>query len=179
VTELVPSEPSEFQAQAAFDVDQRIRHTLRDMRRMWMELARDLYFFTEAEMWRSLGHPSMESYLAQPEIGLDRRWVYNLKSIYSQLVIDRGIPETDLALLQPSKITQVLPAIRRGLVETDEALSDAESLSKEDLRVRYTFLMGSAQRGLERPHREAGWDATDEPAWAICPHCGSRYQVNG
>lgn len=162
-------------AQAAHEIDQRVRSTLKTMRGMWVQLARDLHRFNRSELWRDLGADSFEQWLADPELDLERRWVYNLISVYEQLVVRRGIDPSRLQELQVSKVAEVLPAIRRELVTVEEALSDAETLRRVDLEQRY--------RGKASDGRTAGPDTSStirtelEPVWETCPHCGSRYQV--
>jgi hypothetical protein len=176
VSEIVPAEPTELAAKLASEVDQRIKLTVRNMRRLWLDLAKDLYFFQRGELWRDLGYSSFEQWLAEPDISLDRRWVYQLKTIYQQLVVEREVPMDRLARINVTAVGEVLPAIRRQYVTLDEGLSDAETLVSSDLRIRYRGLVGG-QQGLSTGGSGDVWDAEAEPAWAICPHCGSRYQT--
>ena len=121
---------------------------------------------------------TFEEWLAYPALGFERRWVYGLKDLYKQFVIERSMAPERLIGAGSGKLMEVLPAVRRGLVSADEAISDAQSLSSGDLRIRYRGLLGSPQQRAEAA-RGASWDATDEPAYAICPQCGSRYRDQG
>jgi hypothetical protein len=174
VSDLEPrngSDPSPAAAAAAHDVDQRIRGNVRRMRGMWVELAEDLTRFHRAEQWRDLGHTSFEAYLADPGLELNRRWVYNLIAAYQQLVIDRGVDAERLKHIHVSKATEILPALRRDQVTVEEALSDAETLTKDDLVTRYRGTASSTPGRVEpsqlEPEREPSPRHT-----ARCPTCG-------
>jgi hypothetical protein len=151
--ELVPAgDPSPAAAQEAHDVDQRIRLKVRQMRGLWVELAAELHDFHDRKLWRALGCDSFEAWLNDPEFegDLGRRWVYELIAVYEQLVVERGVDPSRLQRLHVSKVREVLPAIRRQQAPLDEALADAETLSRPDLEIRYRGVI------LERAGRRPG-----------------------
>jgi hypothetical protein len=172
---LDAGDPSLAAAAAAHEVDQRLKANVRRMRGMWVELARDLYRFHESRLWADLGYETFEAYLADPELELERRWVYDSMAMYKQLVVERGVDPSRLQELQISKVREVLPAIRRELVTLDEALDDATTLRRVDLEQKY--------RGAASDGRTAGPDTGTEvrterePVWRRCEHCGSMYQT--
>ena len=145
------------------------------MQELWLDLGADIYEVFEKKLYLALGMSTFEEWLADPALGFERRWVYGLKDLYKQFVIERNIAPERLIGAGSGKLMEVLPAVRRGLVSADEAISDAQSLSSGDLRIRYRGLLGSPQQRAEAA-RGASWDATDEPAYAICPQCGSSYE---
>ena len=75
--------------------------------------------------------------LGTPEIGLQRSQTYQLIEIYEELVVKRGVSQEELAALEMSKLSVILPALRKDEVELDDALSDCESLSRSELREKY------------------------------------------
>jgi hypothetical protein len=162
----------EVAAQAAFEVEQRIITTKKTMERLWVDLAGYLYRFNDLSMWKDLGYRSFEEWLASPHIDLSRRHVFGLIQVWRDLVVKRNVEPKELEGVHVSKAQFILPAVRRGQVPVDEALSDARSLSREDLRERYE--RASATSG---PDTTTHYDADAEPAHAICPACGSRYRV--
>lgn len=171
MTELQPREPTEASAAYAHAVDQRIRVTVRVLKGAWITLAQDLYEFKQAQMWIDLGFSGFEAWMADPGVEVEARWVYDVLAMWQQLVIERGVEPSRLQELQISKVREVLPAIRRGLVTVDEGLGDAETLRRSDLEERY--------RGKSSDGRTAGPDTStevrtaEEPEWVRCPHCGS------
>lgn len=176
---LQHTEPTDVQAGAAFEVENRIRTNVRAMRGLWVRLAADLFKFHELELWKDLGHPGFEAWLASPDIELERRWVYELIGMWRELVVKR---EVDPALLEPvqvSKVREVLPAIRRGFVDIDDALADCETLGRDDLRTKYAGIGAgtTGQPGGAAAAHGGELDADAEPEFAICHTCGSRYQV--
>jgi hypothetical protein len=176
MTDIEPRSAQEVAAEHAYNVECRIKATVRQMRQAWSELARDLYEFYSASLWRDLGHDSFEEWMAGPDIEVQRRWAYELISIYRELVVLREVRMSDLAEIEPSKLQEVLPAVRRDQVTVAEAMADAKSLSKNDIRERYR--PGGAgttpSANGSKPDVSTRYEALHEPAYVRCPTCGSR-----
>jgi hypothetical protein len=176
VNEVAARNAEEVEGQAAYAVQTRIQQTMRVIRVGWARLAEDLFRFSELEMWRHLGYDSYESWLADPSIDIERRWAFQLTALWRELVIHRGADPKRLEKAAPSKLQEVLPAVRRNHVALEEALADAETLSRSDLRERYGPRGAgttSAANG-SRPDTSTHYEATGEPAYVICPTCSSR-----
>lgn len=175
MSELQHAEPTEAQAGAAYEIENRIRNHVRAMRGLWVRLAEDLFKFHELEMWRDLGHNGFEEWLASPDIELERRWVYELIGMWRELVVKRNVDPAKLEPVQVSKVREVLPAIRRGRVDISDALADCETLARDDLRQKYAATGAGTSGEPGGPNGQL--DAGSEPTFAICHACGSRYQV--
>lgn len=164
------------QSEAAHARAEKIKLNVRKMRTLWVELAEDLHTFNELEQWRDLGYHSFEEWLKEPEIDLSRRTVYYLLEVWRELVIEQGIKPKELEKVGISKVQEILPAVRRGQVSPEEALADAGTLTRGDLRERYR--QPTTNGGIPSgPDSSTSYEATSEPEFAICPHCGSRYRV--
>lgn len=149
---------TETNAKAAHTVELEIKELLGAMRTAWVFIAEKLYHFNDQKMWEPLGYDTFEEWLASPEIELSRRHVYNLIEIWRETVVKRGLTAEELAGLEMSKVKEVLPAVRKGLIGLPEALSDVRALSRRDLRKRY----------------KGGVIVDDEDVHLIqCPTCGS------
>lgn len=168
---LDPGDPTAAEAQAAFATSERIKRNLRQTRAIWYRIAEDLYRFHKLQMWRDLGLASFEEWLAQPEIQIGRRTVFAMVEVWRELVVERGVPPHELADVPSTNLRDTLSAVRRGMVQPGEAIADAKSLSRDDLRERYEGLvvLDQKQRGT--------FDPTAEPRYARCPSCGQRYRV--
>jgi hypothetical protein len=144
VSELEPI-PPERQALATrrTQMDREIREIKRQMESLWVLLAERLYHFRVGEMWKDIGYPTLQSWLDDPEVDVERRWLYKLTDAYRFLVIEWGVPLERVKRLKISKVNEVLPAIRRGQVELEAGLSDAETLRRDDLEVQYRGLHSS------------------------------------
>jgi hypothetical protein len=173
MTDLVPT-TTELQAKHAWEVEQRVHLLVRAMRQAWVDLAADLYEIFTENLWQHLGHDSFEAWLAAPEVELSRRWVYELINIYRQLVVLREVPVQDLYPLEPSKLQQILPAVRRNQVPVKQALADVESLSRSDLRDRYVGQAAIPSGVGKAPDITSHLEATHEPDHVRCPTCGQR-----
>lgn len=157
----------------AFQTEQMIIASVRRVRAEWAVLAHGLYRFVNEELWRDRDCNSFEEWLAGPEIGLGRRWVYQLVDTWRELHIKAQLPASDIAQLEPSKVQEILPAVRRGQVSLEQALADTQTLSQSDLRARYRDPQGRA------PDVSTSYDPAREPEFATCAVCGSRYELRG
>lgn len=158
------------EADEAYATEATIKNVVLQMQQGWVILARELWHFNEKKMWKSLGYRTLDEWLASPEIDLGRRTVFGLMETWRTMVIEKGVSAQDMEGVGISKLRETLPAVRRGLITPQEALADARTLSREDLRVRY-------ENTNERVADHA-LEATTEPQWMICSLCGTRVQVN-
>lgn len=94
------------------------------------------------EGWAALGYESLAEYLAAPEVTLSRSEFYRLASIWERYVIDGGLEPTALQSAGPSKLEVALPALEQGLVSAEQAVADASSMTRSDLRTHYEQLQG-------------------------------------
>lgn len=124
-------------AKRAFAVEQKIKKGTGAIKQVWIALAGHLHEFYTEQMWTALGHDKFESWLGDPAIGLKRSQTYQLIEVYEELVVKRDVSQEQLAELEMSKLAVVLPALRKGQVELDAALSDCEALSRSELREKY------------------------------------------
>ena len=174
MSELDPiTEGQQLASEAAAAMDMRVRDIRRQQKGLWVQLAEVLYHFRAGQMWLDLGVSSFEAWLADPEVELERRWVYKLTDAYKFFVIERNLPRERVEQLKISKVNEVLPAIRRGQVDLETALSDAETLGRTDLEVKYRGIHSPAPGTPDvgtRVHTE------HEPEYATCPVCGQAYQ---
>ncbi len=129
--------PEERAAKKAYKVEAKIKKGVGAIRQVWIALAGQFHEFYTEQMWVPLGHDKFEDWLGDPDIGLGRSQVYALVETYEELVVKREVDPADLAALEASKLAVVLPALRRGEVELEDALADCESLSRSALREKY------------------------------------------
>jgi hypothetical protein len=175
--EVLPADnsPEAIAGREAFAVSERIKNTVYVIKSAWMDLAADLYVFHRGKMWEALGAESWNAFFADPDIDLNPRWAYELVAVYQQLVIDRGVEPERLKSLEASKVAVVLPAIRREQVTIEQAFADVATHTKAELKLHYS---GQASSTPGRPATGTRVETDHEPAWALCPTCGSRYRVN-
>lgn len=157
-------------AEQAYAVESKVKEGLAAARTVWVALAAYLAEFHEGKMWEALGHENFVAWCASPDIDLGQSQAYALIDAYRYFVADkhlgsRGANEVKrqelLARYEPSKLAQVLPALKRGEVDQDDALSDVESLSRSDLRTKYAKSRekAGAPRGLVRCDQCGGMKA--------------------
>jgi hypothetical protein len=146
-------------------LDRDVRRTCQGVRRVWIHLAGDLFEVHRDRVWDLVGYDSFEAWLADPEIDLNPRHVYRMIQVYRELVEEREVPLEALEAADVTKVAVVLPALKRGDVTAEEALSDASTLSRSDLQERYS---GDLKAPL---------DAEEEPEFCQCPTCGKSHRV--
>lgn len=149
----------------AFDLQAAVLKDCQSMREKWVDLAGNLHAFHAAKAWTRLGADSFNEWVAQPEIALKRSQAYFLVEAWQELVVVRGAEPAVLKRADLTKMAVVLPALRRGDVDLEDALADCESLSRSDLRDKYVDGDGRL-------------DAEGEPLHTQCPKCGSRVTVD-
>lgn len=130
------TEVVDTRAERAFEIEQHVIKGTQAIRTAWVLLAAELHEFHHQKMWEERDCETFEEWLGTPEISLGRSQTYALIEIYRELVLKREVDPAELTT-EASKIAQVLPALRRGDVDLEDALSDAESLSRADLREKY------------------------------------------
>lgn len=152
-------------ADAAFGAHKRVAAAVRTVRVAWVDLARELHGFHAGRLWEALGLDSFESWLAQPEIGLSRRWVYQLIQVWQELILDAGVKPNQLEDVEVSKLIVALPAVRRKQVTPARVLADAATLTRGDMLQMYDEL---------KPDVGTDLDAEREPDIVTCHVCGTR-----
>jgi hypothetical protein len=125
-------------------------------------MAASLYAIRAEGLYELLGHEKFTEWIADPDVSIGRSQAYALTAIYHELVIERGIDVADIQYADPSKLAEVIPAIRKGM-DPYEGIGDALNLSRSDLRAKY--------RKVE-PEPEKPEQVT------ICPECGQEVKAS-
>lgn len=168
--QLSPEEVQE-RIDRAFQLETQIKTAWTSIHGAWWTLAESLYEFHVAGAWSLLGYDKLEEWLAQPELGMSRSQFFGVVRLWRDLVVTRQIPAADLVELEPSKVREVAPAIMRGEVEVDEALSDARERGWRDLKQDAKY--NPAKDGEKKSDSSKPLNAEDEPERVECPGCGS------
>lgn len=156
---VLDSQPATAEIERAHLLYREVVAGCRAIRQAWILMASLLYEMRESQLYRLLDYDSFERWLASPEISLSRSHAYALIGAYQEFVIERGLDMEMVGAIEASKLAETLPALRAGEVTAEDALADAEALSRSDLREKYR-------------HDRGGLDAEAEAA--VCPACGQR-----
>lgn len=149
-------------AERAQEIEEAVIKGTKAIRTAWVALAAFLHEFHFQKMWEERDCDTFEEWLGTPEISLGRSQTYALIQIYDELVLKRGIKPEELTA-ESSKVAQVLPALRRGEVTVEDALSDAEALSRADLREKYGKASGGGGGVRLEPCAQCGRQVQAEP----------------
>lgn len=129
--------PEERAAKEAYAVEEKIKKGTGAIKVVQIAIAGYLHDFHTGRMWESLGYDKFETWLGSPEISMGRSDAYQKIEVYEELIVKRELTQEDLAELDMSKLAVILPVLRKGEVELEEALSDCEALSRSELRAKY------------------------------------------
>lgn len=129
--------PEERAAKEAYAVEEKIKKGTGAIKVVQIAIAGYLHDFHSGRMWEALGYDKFETWLGSPEISMGRSDAYQKIEVYEELVVKRQVSQEDLAELDMSKLSVVLPVLRKGDVELEDALSDCEALSRSELRAKY------------------------------------------
>lgn len=169
--ETKPATAEEVAAAVAHNKLQNIKEIWKQIHAGWVMLAEELHGFHQAKMWTELGYSGFKPCIAA-ETGIEVRWAYNLIEIWDHLVIRHGVsPERLAEIKNVTNVSEGLPALRRGFVDTEELLSDAHELSAADFRAHYR---PSKTGATGAPAGQDPLDAGAEPEFYTCEACGSR-----
>jgi hypothetical protein len=120
----------------ADEFHQRIVEKRRLLEATFLELGGLLYHFERERLYLELSHPSFNSYLADPEVNLNRRTAYRLKGVYRHYIIELGWTGDTVALVDAgiAKLDILRPLTTKENVE--EKVFEAATLSRSDLLAR-------------------------------------------
>jgi hypothetical protein len=132
-------------AETAHELRARVRTYLEADYAGWVPLAAALHAVHAHEAWRELGADSFSDWMAQEDIGRSRG--YLLVGVWDTFN-GYELKGTDL-----TKFIWVLGPVRREELTPEDALADVRTLSRSDLRTKYSNV--------------------DEPEEVqLCPTCG-------
>lgn len=129
-------EQREKQAEVAFTLQQQIIQGMSIAAVVWWKASEAMYEFHEMGGWGLLGYETLEEWLAQPDLSMSRSQFFRNVRAWRVLVVEQSIAPDQLESLQPSKVDEVLPAIRKG-ADIEDVLADVRTLGARDLRIKY------------------------------------------
>jgi hypothetical protein len=133
---------TEAAAKAAHEAHEKVMQGLRAVRLGLAAAAEGCHDLHRSEGWRALGCETLAEYLAAPEVTLSRPKFYALSEIWARYVEAGGIDPSLLGGADRTKLEVPLPALGQGLVTAEQAVADATSMAREDLRARYDEILG-------------------------------------
>lgn len=151
-------------AALARQVEQQLEQLGKEVREKLTEYAPRLLLVRDHRLWEVLGYDSMEQFLVSPHIDIKPSYAKALMGTYQALVVERDVPKEALVGLDFRRLQYALPAIRAGEVNWQEAVSDAQVLTRDDMARRYSPKGGGPRGRL---------NAAEEPPLVSCPMCGS------
>jgi N6-adenosine-specific RNA methylase IME4 len=135
---ILPQKDNSIQSNDAFSVDKEIKILKKGINGGFIELAKRLKQVKDNSLYKELDYDTFESYIAQPELGFQRSSVYLLIQIYEKLVLELNVQPAGLALIEWTKLAEIVPYINEK--NKEELLSKATELSRSDLREEVKLL---------------------------------------
>lgn len=170
-----PEQVVQQEADESHAIHTQIVAALLDGRAAVWRLAEAFHELNERRGWQALGFDTLGEYLAQPEIAYQRAAFYALVGMWQELKL-RRVARERVERLEWTKLRVTVPALKAGNVTIEDAVSDAEALSRSDLIEKYVSTrvdtMRAAPEGGEREH-EQGEDREGESDPAKTPPSSS------
>ena len=98
----------------------------------FLTLGEELYWFEEQKQYKELGHPTFNSYLADPDVDIERSAAFRLKQVYAKFILDLKVAPVRLLPAGYSKLNSVASHVNESNVE--EWVNKAAALSRSDLK---------------------------------------------
>jgi hypothetical protein len=152
----------EAATEAAYKAHEKVLQGLAAARLGLAAAAEGCYELHNTEGWRALGFETLVEYLASPEVTISRTDFYRLVEIWSAYVLNGGVEPMQLQGAGPTKLEVPLPALAQGVVSADQAVADATTMTRKDLRAHYSELLGDDEEGDDPPAEPS--DGDGEPA---------------
>lgn len=99
----------------------------------FLALGEELYWFEEEKQYKELGHPTFESYLADPDVDISRATAFKLKGIYARYCLELKVSPAILLPAGYDKLYTIRPHMTERNV--DEWVTKASTLSRSDLKI--------------------------------------------
>lgn len=134
----------------------------------FLALGCDLLWMKATKAYKQLGHPTLESYLADPDVDIGRRSAYMAMGCYETFVKQLHIDQPLLLTAGVSKLEKVRPYV--DATNVADLVNMAATLSRSDLEIELGEMFGAEPK---RPP-----DANDNVR-VECPNCGQRFDIEG
>ena len=98
----------------------------------FLHLGERLHVFKKMRGWYTMGHPTFESYLADPDVDISRTLAYRLMGVHEMFVELLECPPDGLLAAGPNKLELLIPHVHS--LNVDVWVNRAAALSRSDLR---------------------------------------------
>ena len=117
--------------------------------------AEGCYELRESKGWRALGFETVNEYIASSEVTLGRSEFFAMAAIWEAYVLTGGVEPAMLRDAARSKLEIPLLALGKEIVTPEQALADATSMPRADLRIHYAGLVGGDEAEQEAERKES------------------------
>lgn len=131
--QIIDNETGEIIIDGAHERHKRIVQLRNLTEKSFLALSEELYHFYYNSDYETLGYNTFESYLADPEVDINRSSAYRLINIYRQYVLSLKCPTVGLLQAGIAKLDMMAKVITDDNAE--EWLNKAATLSRSDLKL--------------------------------------------
>jgi len=119
--------------QAAFEAHRRIIEKRNNVEKTCLELGEELYHFTRQKFYLEMGHPTIRSYLADPEVGIGVTMGFMMMGVYKRYIVEAKLPSSTVELIEAG--TRKLYRAKNYVTKENalEVVQNAAALSESDL----------------------------------------------
>ncbi|MHC4621926.1 MAG: hypothetical protein ACYTEQ_29660, partial [Planctomycetota bacterium] len=116
---------------AAWNRHCRIVDLHRSAEKIFLELGAELYEFIRLRQYRKMDHPTIESYIADPDVQIGRTTLFNAVGIHERYVLELGCSSDELLNIGVGRLAMLRPYINE--VNRDAVLAIGAANSKSDI----------------------------------------------
>lgn len=99
----------------------------------FLSLGEELFWFEDKKQYLEMGHPTFESYLADPDVEISRRLAFQLKGVYLTFVWKLKVQTSALLPVGTNKLDALRPYVNNENV--NEWIAKAGAISLSDLKI--------------------------------------------
>jgi len=120
----------------AFVNDQDIKKLKKELNFGFLAMAKLLTANLDGKFYQMLGYDTFDSYIAQEDLGFQRRTAYTLIGIYKDLILGLNVQPVALDTIDYTKLDMIRHEATPENIE--DLLTKARTLSKSDLKIEVT-----------------------------------------
>lgn len=147
-----------------------------------IQLGKSLLDIQKRKLYKAMGHPTLASFLADPDVAIPRPTAYLYKSLVDFYLNHLGVEEDDIIEVDITRLRDLLPVLRpceKGAPMIEQWIAKAATLSKKDFVDELREHFGREPLGTLPAMEDADETISETPyvsraKVAACCVCGNR-----
>jgi len=128
-TEIIPTAE---RGKIAFELEQKVKELQHSIGSNFLEMGKVLKEIRDNQYYRELGYDTITDWLQERSISAG--WAWNFINIYEIFILEHKLSPARVLETDYSKLSLILPIVKRHPDQVDDWLTKAENLRRIDLR---------------------------------------------